>query len=174
MASTLVQFLKIGFRRRLFSQYTQGSVASFATQFLIDWGTFMPGGTGLTIAAKTGAATVAEIAISANQVLEVNPTDWVAYDPNDGWLVVPASKMGRTVADGATNSNTNLTSATAAFATPADVGAIIAGAGIPSGTVISSVTNGTTVVLSAAATATATSVPLTITPVAALFTPDVV
>lgn len=173
MALTTVQFLKVGFRRRLFSQYTQGSVASFATQFLLDWGSFLSGGTGLTIAAKTGAATVAEIAISANQVLEVNPTDYVGFDAQDGWMVIPASKMGRTVADGAINSNTNLTSATAAFVA-GDQGANIAGVGIPSGTTILTVTNGTTVVLSAAATATATSVALTITPVTALFTPDIV
>lgn len=175
MASTLVQFLKASeIRRRLFSQYSQGSVASFATQFLIDWGTFLPGGTGLTIAAKTGAATVAEIAVNPGLVLEVNPTDWVAFDSKDGWLVVPASKMGRTVADGATNSNATATSSTAAFASPADVGAFIAGPGIPSGTTILTVGSGTSVTMSANATATATGLPFTITPVAALFTPDVI
>lgn len=175
MASTLVQFLHApSINRYLFSQYSQGSVASFATQFLLDWATYLPGGTGLTIAAKTGAATVAEILISANQSLEVNPNDWVGYSPSKGWQVIPTSKMGRTVTDGAINTNTNCTSATAAFATPADAGAIIAGIGIPSGTTIQSVTNGTTIVLSQAATATATGVTLTIIPTVALYAPDVI
>ena len=60
-----------------------------------------------------------------------------------------------------TSSNTTLTSASAAFTT-ADVGRTISGSGIPGGTTIASVTNGTTVVLSAAATATATGVSITI------------
>lgn len=175
MASTLVQFLKVtDINRYLFSQYTQGSVASFATQFLIDWAAYLPGGTGLTIAAKTGAATVAEIAVTANLVLEVNPTDYVGYSPSKGWQVIPVSKLGRTVTDGAINTNTSCTSATAAFASPADAGAVIAGIGIPSGTTIQSVTNSTTIVLSQAATATATGVTLTITPTAALYSPDII
>lgn len=68
----------------------------------------------------------------------------------------------RTVADGVTNSSTTVTSATAAFSS-FDVGAAITGAGIPGSTTIASVTNATTVVLSAAATATASGVSLTIT-----------
>jgi hypothetical protein len=60
-----------------------------------------------------------------------------------------------------TSSSTTLTSATAAF-TSADVGRTISGSGISGGTTISSVTNGTTIVLSAAATATATGVSITI------------
>lgn len=174
MASTLVQFLKASdIRRRYYSQYSQGSVAAFATQLLIDWATYLPGGTGLTIAAKTGAATVAEIAISANQVLEVNPTDWVGFNANDGWQVIPNSSMGRTVADGATNSNTTVTSATAAFVSQ-DVGAIIATPNLPGGTTIFSVTNGTTVVTNAAATATATNQTMTITRTTSLYTPDII
>lgn len=171
----LTQFLQASAIKRLyFTQYTQGSVASFATQFVTDWAAFLPGGTGLTIAAKTGAATVAEIAISANQVLEVNPTDWVGYNAAFGWQVIPNASMGRSVSDGAINSNTTVTSASAAFVSPADAGAIIAGIGIPGGTTIESVTNGTTVVLSQAATATATGVTLTITRTTSLFTPDVI
>lgn len=60
-----------------------------------------------------------------------------------------------------TSSSTTLTSASAAF-TSADVGRTISGSGIPAATTISSVTNGTTIVLSAAATATATGVSITI------------
>lgn len=63
----------------------------------------------------------------------------------------------RTVTDGVTNTDTSLVSATAAFVA-ADVGRQVWGAGIPANTHIVSVTNGTTVVLSAATTATATSV----------------
>ncbi|MCW2901908.1 MAG: VWBp37 [Streptosporangiaceae bacterium] len=68
----------------------------------------------------------------------------------------------RTVADGATTSgSTALTSATAAF-TQGDVGGAVSGTGIPAGTTIASVTNATTAVMSANATATATGVSVTI------------
>jgi hypothetical protein len=63
-------------------------------------------------------------------------------------------------ADGVTATNTSLVSATAAF-TAADVGKSVINAGsstfIPAGTIINSVTNGTTVVLSAATTGTGTA-----------------
>lgn len=68
----------------------------------------------------------------------------------------------RVVTDAGTATSTALTSVTAAFVA-ADVGASVTGAGIAGGTTISSVTNGTTVVLSAATTATATNVTVTIT-----------
>lgn len=87
-----------------------------------------------------------------------NPTSWTA-------LGVPAGMVfgsQRTVADGATATSTALTSATAGF-TAADVGAGVSGAGIPFGTTIASVTNATTVVLSAATTANASGVSVTIT-----------
>lgn len=68
----------------------------------------------------------------------------------------------RTVADGATTSaSPTITSATAAF-TQGDVGGAVSGAGIPAGTTIASVTNGTTAVMSANATATATGVSVTV------------
>ena len=69
--------------------------------------------------------------------------------------------LNRSVADGVTNSTTTVTWATAAF-TQADVGARVSGAGIPAGATVATVSNGTTVVLSAAATASASSVALTI------------
>jgi hypothetical protein len=174
VADTRVQFVTAAVKRRLFTQYSQGSVASFGTQFVTDWASVLPnGGTGLGVVAKPGAATTAEVIVAPGTVLEVTPLSWVGY--NFGvWEVVAPANMGRTVADGATNTNTTVTSATAAFASPADVGAIIAGPGIPSGTTIVSVTNGTTVVISAAATATATNQPLTISPVAAVYIPDVI
>lgn len=68
----------------------------------------------------------------------------------------------RSVSDGSTTiSSTTLTSNTAGF-TSLDVGLALSGAGIPANTTISSVTNGTTVVMSNAATATATKVSVTI------------
>ncbi len=69
----------------------------------------------------------------------------------------------RTVADAATTAaSTTLTSATAAFVA-GDVASTVVGTGIPAGATIVSVTNGTTVVMSAAATATASGVSVTVT-----------
>lgn len=68
----------------------------------------------------------------------------------------------RSVADAVTATSTSLTSATAAFSA-SDVGAGVTGAGIAGGTTISSVTNATTVVLSAATTASASGVTVAIT-----------
>lgn len=66
--------------------------------------------------------------------------------------------VGRTVSDGATtNSGTTLASATAAFRT-CEKGASLSGPGIPTGTTIASVTDASHVVMSAAATATASGV----------------
>ena len=67
----------------------------------------------------------------------------------------------RTVTDGATNTNTTVTSVTAAF-TAEDVGKPISGTGIPAATTIASVQSATSVTISAAATGTATGVTLTI------------
>lgn len=74
----------------------------------------------------------------------------------------------RVVTDGATTiSNATVTSATAAFVT-GDIGATITGTNIPAGTVINSITNGTTVVLSHTSTATGSSLTFTIGSVAPL------
>lgn len=75
----------------------------------------------------------------------------------DAWV----REFTRTVTDGVLNSTTTVTSATAAF-TQADKGANVIGAGVPAGTTIATVTNGTTVALSAAATATTSGVSLQI------------
>lgn len=69
--------------------------------------------------------------------------------------------LHRTVADGATNSNTTVTSATAVF-DESDIGKPISGTGIPAATTITAVASATSVTISAAATATATGVTLTI------------
>lgn len=79
-----------------------------------------------------------------------------------GRLLYAPPTAATVVADGATtNADATLTSATAAFVA-ADVGAPISGSGIPAGTYIASVTNGTTVEMSANATATASGVSVTI------------
>ena len=68
----------------------------------------------------------------------------------------------RQVTDGVTtNTSTSVTSSTAAF-TQADVGKLITGTGISTGTTIASVTSSTAATLSAAATATGTSITFTI------------
>jgi hypothetical protein len=77
-------------------------------------------------------------------------------------LTIGLGTTSRTVSDGATtNNSTTLTSATAGFSA-VDVGAVVYGDGIPTETTIASVTNSTTVVLSAKSTVTATGVSITI------------
>lgn len=83
----------------------------------------------------------------------------------DGHLLAQMVR-GRTVSNGVTtNGSTTITSATAAFVNSAmsaggDIGKKVRGVGIPAGATISSVTNSTTAVISAAATATGTGVQL--------------
>jgi lysophospholipase L1-like esterase len=85
----------------------------------------------------------------------------VAADPAGSWFTGTGWAGRGTFLDGVTTSgSTTFTSATANFGS-ADVGSTLAASGIPAGTKISSVTNSTTVVLSAAATATATGVSFT-------------
>lgn len=77
-------------------------------------------------------------------------------------VLTQAGNQTRTVADGATTAGSpNVTSATAAF-DARDVGAAISGAGIPAGSIITTITSATAVVISNNATATATGVTLTI------------
>lgn len=68
--------------------------------------------------------------------------------------VVSSTGTARNFADGVTNSTILLTSVTAAFVA-GDVGAVVSGPGIPPGTKIAVVTNGTNVNLSQSATASA-------------------
>jgi hypothetical protein len=79
------------------------------------------------------------------------------YYGGGSWSGTPT----RTVTDGVLNGTTTVTSATATFVT-GDVGASLVGAGIPAGAVIASRTNATSVVISAAATLSATGVTLAI------------
>lgn len=98
-----------------------------------------------------------------NSVVRYTPI-WV---PNSltlsriGTEITSAGDAGRSVTDGVLNSTTTLTSATAAFVA-GDKGRLLTGTGIPAETYIVSVTNGTTVVMSKAATATASGVSVAI------------
>jgi hypothetical protein len=83
------------------------------------------------------------------------PTEFT--DPSTAIATYP---IVRSVTDAVLNSTAAVTSATADFVA-ADVGRPVTGTGVPNGTTISAVTNGTTITLSAAATATATGVALT-------------
>ena len=74
-----------------------------------------------------------------------------------------ASRGRSTFADGGTtNASTTFTSTAAVFNTATDAGKRITGTNIPAGATISSVTSATTVVLSAAATATGSGVTFTV------------
>jgi hypothetical protein len=86
----------------------------------------------------------------------------ISGNGNPEAAVIDIANPSRAVVDGAiTSGSTTLTSATAKF-TWGDVGATVTGTGIPAFTSISSVTNLTTVVLSANATATSTGVSVSI------------
>jgi len=85
-----------------------------------------------------------------------------------GWSLMGAlgdvsTTASRSVSDGVTDSTVTVTSATASF-TSADVGKSLSGGSIPAGAFIEVVNSGTSVTISAAATASASSVPLTIGP----------
>lgn len=131
--------------------------------------TFTPGAIDdLSLTAQLGIAPVAGSALIPVELLGCKITEWeIACSADEiatlGLTVVArdAHFGTRSVTDGVINTDTSLTSATAAF-TQADKGKLVAGTGIAAGTTIASVTNATTVVLSAATTATATGVTVTI------------
>jgi hypothetical protein len=129
-----------------FSQYTQSTVAAFSTQFNTDWASVLGG-------------TVQLLATTAQ------PLQAVFIAPNTGGqvLYINGAAAPRTVTDGVTTlSSTTVTSATAFF-NQSDVGETITGTGIPGSTTIASVTNATTAVLSAPASAGGVSISFTIT-----------
>src|SRR4030095_6047452 len=90
---------------------------------------------------------------------------YIAAGNTDGSLFwvdpVTLGTTSQSFTDGVENSTTTFTSATANFVN-GDVGKTITGDDIPGGTTIASVTNSTTVILSAAATATGSSKNFTI------------
>lgn len=156
-------------RRYSFTRYLT-SLATFQTAFRAD----IPA-LATTEALATAAAPTVAIIVTPNSgpVLTVNLNDWLGF--NYGvWQVVTTAQMGRIVADGVTtNASPTVTSATAAFVA-GDVGGVLATTNLPAGATIVTVNSGTSVVMSAAATAAGTTQSFTITPVTALFTPDVV
>ena len=120
---------------------------------------------GAVIASVTDADTV-ELSIPANASdTDVEVTivrDLAKLLDNPEVLDQLVADMTRSVADGVTtDTDETVTSATAAFVA-ADLGAKVTGDGIPAGATIASVTSGTEVELSVAATATDTGVALTI------------
>jgi len=104
-----------------------------------------------------GSSTWGTLAYDLNRLICGEVADSVGSTCSTPWL----REVTRSVSDGVLNGTTTVTSATAAFVA-ADVGAYVIGTGIPAATTISSVTNGTTVVLSAAATTSNTGVTLQI------------
>lgn len=90
--ATSEYLLNADIRRYFFKQYSEGSVASFATAFNADFTAVLSGGAAIVIAAKAGAATVAEVVISNSIVLEVNPTNWVGFN-NGVWQVLTVAQL---------------------------------------------------------------------------------
>lgn len=91
----------------------------------------------------------------------VSATADTSYTAPTHTVVLLGGQGPREVIDGVLNTTTLLTSATAVF-NSGDVQRPISGTGIPTGTVIASVTSATNVVLSQPATATATAVVVTL------------
>jgi hypothetical protein len=114
-------------------------------------------GVALTFAAASAGAPSTQNSNVAATVTNMPASTWL------GNTIIDSKFTQRTRTDAATtNTSTTVTSATASFVA-GDVGAIItAGANLPTNTVIVSVTNGTTVVVSQAATATGSSLALAV------------
>lgn len=91
------------------------------------------------------------------KLIQAGGLNSVLYNGGGSWAQIPT----RSVSDGVLNGTTTVTSATAVFVT-GDVGATIAGVGIPAGATIVTRTSGTSVVISAAATISATGVTIAI------------
>jgi len=133
-----------------------GTVTSATANFLASdvgrtiTGTNMAHGAKITARASATSVTVAPVATATgtSQQLSIGPAATLT--------------TARTVNDaGTTSASTTLTSASAGF-TASDIDLPVTGTGIPAGDYIKSVTNATTVVLNAAATATGANVSLVI------------
>lgn len=119
-------------------------------------------------AAAPGGSTVSACYFSATDTTfaqTVHPTPSVKPAAVRGKDIEMYLGVGpsRTFTIATTNASTTITGTGSAFSS-ADVGALIEAAGIPAGTTIVTVNNATQVVLSAAATATATGVDTTLRP----------
>jgi hypothetical protein len=125
-------------------------------------GSGIPNNTYVTDVASTSSITISNAATSSP-----GSTTLTFGTAADNTYSAPTHAVGllggqgpRQVTDGATNSNTTVTSASAAF-NSGDVGRPISGAGIPAGTVISKVVGPNNVTISQPATTTATGVTIT-------------
>ena len=115
-------------------------------------------GTGSSTLAGDTDVSIISPAASDHLLYQTSDSKWHNHAEAFNVLAFGAVADWKFVSDGVTtNTSTTVTSATASF-TSNDVGKHIAGSGIPTGATISSVTNSTTVVISSAATATASSV----------------
>lgn len=145
-----------------------GSIAeSDVANLVADLAAKAPLGGGLGVLGKSGYYYSNPVAVASTGNMVAN-TDLLAVPLPVAKAItvdrigveVTSQGEGRTVADGVLNSTTTVTSATAAFVA-GDVGKLVVGTGIPAGTTIASRTNATTIVLSQAATGTASGVSLT-------------
>lgn len=125
-------------------------------------------GLGLIPLGHVAIRSVSSLTVDGNTIASTSYTvdklaGLIAYGVNADIDIVVTYTHGlaRQVTDGVTNSSTTVTSATAAFAA-ADVGRPIAGTGIPVGATIVTINSATSVVISVAATASATWLTLTI------------
>lgn len=126
-------------------------------------GCYVDGATGQGFRLRKGYGMIVGSRVFVGSVTD-NVLTAVQNDGATGLFTVIGLRVtggSRTFSDAVLNSTTTLTSATGSF-TSSDVGRNISGTGIPANTSVSSVTNSTTVIISAAATATATGVTVTV------------
>ncbi len=110
-----------------------------------------------TVTLSSGAGTFSNPCIFPNDICNGQDRTTPAKP-----FVLASPSAGRVFRDGLENGTRTLTSATASFVRPGDVGRLVVGSGIPPNTVITSVTNSTTVLLSNAATVTSTGVSISL------------
>lgn len=119
------------------------------------------GGYGINAGPATNSGYAQDFIVERNRVYNNNSTGFRIKATITRLRVVGNifwdDQTARSVTDGATDTTTTVTSATAAF-TAVDVGKKITGAGIPAGTIIDVVNSGTSATLTNATTATASGV----------------
>ena len=129
----------------------------------LGWGDKWRGGTGKIGTRITRALTTGSTTCGLLDPLTADTMPARNLFIDDEIVYCTSVTAGRSVTDGVLNSTTALTSATASF-TSADVGRLVVATGVPADTYIDAYVSGTQVTLSAAATATASSVSVTFGP----------
>jgi len=76
--------------RYFFTNYSQGSVSAFSTQFNTDWSAVL--GVTVQALATTAAPTVAIVIIPNGPTLTLNPTDNIGFNYGN-WTVVTAAQL---------------------------------------------------------------------------------